>query len=81
MLDSETTQRFENKLKEKSSQVTEYLKNYHTQISKYSKVLEKVFFTLFLFPSDHSKDPNRISFGTKVPYAPPAPLPTSISST
>lgn len=29
-------------LKEKNNLITEHLKNYHTQISKYSKVLDKV---------------------------------------
>ena len=35
-------------IKEKNEIITEHLKNYHTQISKYIKVLEKVLFLSFL---------------------------------
>jgi hypothetical protein len=39
---NEISHRLEMNLKEKAGQVTEHLKNYHAQISKYSKILEKV---------------------------------------
>lgn len=71
---NETIQLLENKFKEKSTQVTECLKSYHTQISKYSKVLDKVWSALSLcLPSyssflflNHQIDPRRISFRAQV---------------